>query len=95
MRTTAEECRRIGEFLARKLNACDDPVRFLLPEGGVSLLDAPGPAVPQSGGRRGAVHDPGARRGADRRPAPARLPHNINDPEFTDALVAAFTEVTR
>jgi uncharacterized protein (UPF0261 family) len=24
-----------------------------------------------------------------------RLPHNINDPEFADALVAAFQEVTR
>lgn len=41
-RTTAEECRRIGEFLARKLNACDGPLRFLRPAGGVSLLDAPG-----------------------------------------------------
>src|SRR5690606_14929865 len=42
MRTTPEECRRIAEFIAAKLNSCPGPVRFLLPEGGVSLLDAPG-----------------------------------------------------
>ena len=42
MRTTADENVAFGEFIAGKLNACDGPVRFLLPEGGVSLLDAPG-----------------------------------------------------
>jgi uncharacterized protein (UPF0261 family) len=95
MRTTVDECQRIGEFLAGKLNACSGPVRFLLPEGGVSLLDAPGQPF----------HDPEADQAlfdmlerlvtqtADRRIV--RLPHNINDPEFADALVAAFTEVTR
>ncbi len=42
MRTTVDENMAFGEFIAGKLNACDGPVRFLLPEGGVSLLDAPG-----------------------------------------------------
>ena len=42
MRTTADENVAFGEFIAGKLNACDGPVRFLLPEGGVSLIDAPG-----------------------------------------------------
>ena len=93
MRTSPEECRRIAEFLAGKLNACDGPVRLLIPEGGVSLLDAPGRPF----------HDPEAdavlfdtleqrvRQTADRRIV--RLPHNINDPEFADALVAAFHEL--
>ena len=94
MRTTREECQRIGQFLAGKLNACAGPVRFLLPEGGVSLLDAPGQPF----------HDPSADQAlfatlervvtqtADRRLI--RLPHNINDPRFADALVAAFSEIT-
>jgi uncharacterized protein (UPF0261 family) len=94
MRTTPEECREIGAFIARKLNACEGPVRFLLPEGGVSALDAPGAPF----------HDPAADRALfetietglvqtdDRRLV--RVPHNINDPEFADALVAAFQEVT-
>src|SRR6188472_2767729 len=42
MRTTPEENVAIGEFIADKLNACHGPVRFLLPEGGVSMIDAPG-----------------------------------------------------
>ena len=42
MRTTADECRRIGEFLVDKLNRMQGPVRFLIPQGGVSLIDAPG-----------------------------------------------------
>ncbi|MGO4838130.1 Tm-1-like ATP-binding domain-containing protein, partial [Rhizobiaceae sp. 2RAB30] len=44
MRTTAEECRAIGAWIAQRLNACDGPVRFLLPEKGVSALDIEGGA---------------------------------------------------
>ena len=44
MRTTAEECARIGRFIVEKLNRMDGPVRFLIPEGGVSLIDAAGKA---------------------------------------------------
>ena len=42
MRTTPEECVRIGRFIVEKLNRMEGPVRFLIPEGGVSLIDAPG-----------------------------------------------------
>ena len=42
MRTTAEENRQIGRWIAQKLNRCNGPVRFLIPEKGVSMLDAPG-----------------------------------------------------
>ena len=45
MRTTAAESRQIGFWIAEKLNRCDGPVRFLIPEKGTSALDAPGPAV--------------------------------------------------
>ncbi len=41
MRTTAEENERIGRFIVDKLNRMEGPVRFLIPEGGVSGLDAP------------------------------------------------------
>ena len=44
MRTTAAECREIGAWIAAKLNACDGPVRFLIPERGVSALDVAGGA---------------------------------------------------
>jgi uncharacterized protein (UPF0261 family) len=95
MRTTAEECRAIGRWLGEKLNACEGPVRFLIPERGVSALDIDG----------GAFFDPDADRvlfdtiadtvrwGRNRKLE--RLPVHINDPEFAAAAVAAFQEIAR
>lgn len=42
MRTTPDENRQIGTWIASRLNKCDGPVRFVLPLGGVSMIDAPG-----------------------------------------------------
>jgi uncharacterized protein (UPF0261 family) len=42
MRTTRDENRAIGEWIGSRLNEMNGPVRFLLPEGGVSMLDTPG-----------------------------------------------------
>lgn len=94
MRTTPDECRRIGEFLARKLNICPGPVRFLLPEGGVSLLDAPGQPFhdPEADAALFETLEREVRQDEHRRIV--RLPHNVNDAEFVDAALAAFREVT-
>ena len=93
MRTTVDENRAIGEFIATKLNAMQGPVRFLIPEGGVSAIDKPGQPF----------HDPEAdrvlfdtiakavRAGPDRKLM--RLPLHLNDDAFADALVAAWREV--
>ena len=80
MRTTREENRGDGRWIGERLNRMEGPVRFLLPEGGVSLLDAPGKPF----------HDPEADNGAVRshrrdfppdRPPPADpgVGANIND----------------
>ncbi len=42
MRTTPEENRAAGAWIAARLNRCEGPVRLLLPLGGVSAIDAPG-----------------------------------------------------
>jgi uncharacterized protein (UPF0261 family) len=42
MRTTAGECRRIGEIIAGKLNLSTGPVTVLLPMKGVSMIDLEG-----------------------------------------------------
>ena len=42
MRTTRDENVAFGRFIGERLNAMQGPVRFLLPEGGVSLLDQAG-----------------------------------------------------
>jgi uncharacterized protein (UPF0261 family) len=90
MRTTAEENERIGRWIGERLNRMDGPVRFVLPEGGVSALDAPG----------GPFWDPEADAALFRALARTvrqtgnrqliRLRHNINDPEFASAIVSAF-----
>lgn len=94
MRTTAEECRAIGEFLVTKINAMRGPVRFLIPEGGVSAIDRPGQPFhdPQANQVLFDTIEQGFRSGADRRLV--RLPHHINDEAFAQALVAAWHEVS-
>jgi uncharacterized protein (UPF0261 family) len=95
MRTTVEECVKIGRFIVDKLNRMEGPVRFLLPEGGVSLLDAPGKPFWDPAADK-ALFDTIAtnfRSGTNRKLV--RLPHNVNDDAFVDALIANFTEVVR
>ena len=93
MRTTAEECRRIGQFLVDKLNRLQGPVRFLIPQGGVSMLDTPGQPFWDPAADK-ALFDTlvgGFRSGTDRRLV--ALPHNINDQAFIDALVDNFNQI--
>ncbi len=90
MRTTVEENDRMGRWIGERLNEMTGPVRFYLTEGGVSLLDAPGQAF----------HDPAAdaalfkaleetvRQTSGRQLI--RVPHNINDPEFSQTVISAF-----
>jgi uncharacterized protein (UPF0261 family)/ABC-type branched-subunit amino acid transport system ATPase component len=93
MRATADECRAIGVFLADKLNAMAGPVRFLIPEGGVSAIDKPGQPFhdPEADRTLFAAIEERFRPGADRKLM--RLPMHINDEAFADALVAAWREV--
>jgi uncharacterized protein (UPF0261 family) len=93
MRTTAEECQQIGEWIGGKLSLCEGPVHFLIPEMGVSALDIEG----------GAFFDPDAdaalfdaiertiKPNAHRRIQ--RLPLHVNDPEFAEAAVAVFRQI--
>ena len=92
MRTTADECRAIGEFIARKLNAMQGPVRFLIPEGGVSQIDKAGQPFhdPEADRVLFAAIEANFRAGPDRQLR--RLPLHINDEAFAQALVAAWRE---
>ena len=94
MRTSVSECTEIGEFIAAKLNAMRGPVRFLLPEGGVSALDRPGQPFhdPQADQALFTALEKNFRISADRKLR--RLPLNVNDEAFAIALVAAWQEVS-
>ncbi len=93
MRSTSEECAQIGTWIGNKLNACDGPVRFLLPLRGVSALDIEG----------GAFHDPAANdalfqalrdtviQTPDRQLV--ELDMHINDPAFAEAAISNFNEI--
>lgn len=90
MRTTAQECAEMGRWIGARLNDMEGPVRFFLPLGGVSALDAPGQPF----------HDPKARTAlfealeATVRPTAnrqvLRRPEHINDPGFSAAVVESF-----
>ena len=94
MRTTADENRAIGEFLARKLNAMRGPVRFLMPEAGVSAIDKPGQPFHDAEADRVlfATIEQHFRPAADRKLM--RLPLHINDEAFANALVVAWHEIS-
>lgn len=90
MRTTPEENTAMGKWIGEKLNRMTGPVRFFLPEGGVSLLDAPNMAF----------HDPEANEAlfkaleetveqTDERQL-IRVPYNINDDDFADLVIKTF-----
>jgi uncharacterized protein (UPF0261 family) len=95
MRTTREENIAMGRWIGERLNRAIGPVRFLLPEGGVSVLDAPG--MP--------FHDPEAdealfqaientvQQTALRQII--RVPHAINTPEFAALAVQHFHDITQ
>ena len=93
MRTTPDENRVAGEWIGQRLNLMEGSVRFLLPEGGVSMLDRPGAPF----------HDPEADaalfeaiektvRPTSRRVV-ERVRANINDPVFVDAVIDAFNAI--
>lgn len=95
MRTTAEENVRIARMIADALKSARGPVALLIPEGGVSALDAPGKAF----------HDPEADAAlirtleAELRDSPQvhliKRPEHINDPSFADAAVRTLLDLMR
>jgi uncharacterized protein (UPF0261 family)/ABC-type branched-subunit amino acid transport system ATPase component len=95
MRTTPEECARIGAWIAERLNLCEGELRLLIPEGGVSALDAPGKPFWDPAADK-ALFDALQRglRQTDRRRI-QRLPHNINDPAFARALAETWRAIAR
>ncbi len=93
MRTTPEENVAIGEWIANRLNACEGEIRFVLPLGGVSAIDAP--SMP--------FHDPAADEALfaairsnfneTQRRRLIESPHHINDSAFAELLAEEFREI--
>jgi uncharacterized protein (UPF0261 family)/ABC-type branched-subunit amino acid transport system ATPase component len=90
MRTTPEENDRMGRWIAERLNRMDGLVRFFLPEGGVSALDAQGQPFwdPEADAALFKALERTVRQTGNRQLI--RVKHNINDPEFASTIVGAF-----
>lgn len=93
MRTTTSELVEIAEWISEKLNRSKGPVRLLLPEGGISAMDAPGQKF----------HDPDAREALFKalernfivsyRHQIVRVPFHINDEGFAAAVEKGVREI--
>lgn len=90
MRTTVEENERMGRWIGERLNQMDGPVRFFLPEGGVSALDARGQPFwdPEADAALFRTLERTVRSTGDRQLI--RVKQHINDPEFASTITVAF-----
>lgn len=95
MRTTPEENRKFGELLVGRLNQMEGPVRFLLPEGGVSAIDAKGQPFydPEADAALFEAIEAGFVATSMRQLL--RVPHNLNTVEFANIALAEFNSVTK
>ena len=93
MRTTPEENKRMGEWIVSKLNLMEGPVRFFLPEGGLSALDAPDMPFWDTQART-ALYD--AIRSGFKETENRKLiitSHHINDPDFAELVANTLREI--
>src|SRR5260370_35410312 len=87
MRTTPDENERMARWIGERLNRMDGPVRFFLPEGGVSALDAPGQPFwdPGADAALFTALERSVRQTSNRQLI--RVKRHINEPEFASAIV--------
>ncbi len=93
MRTTVEENRQIAQWMAAKLNRSTAPLVVLLPEKGVSALDAPGQPFEDPTADAALFEELAGSlvQTASRRLV--RLPYHINDRAFAQAAVEYFQQL--
>ncbi|QHM74253.1 hypothetical protein C7M52_00176 [Mixta theicola] len=93
MRTTPGENRAMAQWIAAKLNRCEGEVRFLIPEGGFSALDAPGMPFWAPEANEAFITTLEAELQQTQKRKIIRLPYNINDPKFADVAVQTFRSI--
>jgi uncharacterized protein (UPF0261 family) len=93
MRTTRDENAAAGAWIGERLNRMAGPVRFLLPLGGVSALDAPGKPFhdPEADSALFETIEKTVNRSTERQVI--RVPANINEPAFVAAIESAFRTI--
>ena len=90
MRTTVEENVRQARWIAGRLNQCQGEVRFLLPLGGVSALDAPGQPFWDPAADAALFETLAAELAQTDRRKLLEIPFHINHPQFAQAAAEEF-----
>lgn len=93
MRTTPEENYQLGVWIGQKLNRCNGPVRFIIPEGGFSALDAPGQLFFNPQARQAFSEGLEATLIQTAQRQIIKTPHHINTPEFCSLVLEQFQHV--
>lgn len=94
MRTTLEENIVFGRWIAERLNQMHGPVRFLLPEGGVSAIDAPGQPFHDPAADAALFETIEANVETTAMRELRRVPYNINTTEFAQVALAEFRSIS-
>jgi uncharacterized protein (UPF0261 family) len=90
MRTTPEENRQFARWIAGKLNRATKPLVVLIPERGVSAIDAPGQPFYDPLADAALFDELELRVEQDEHRRILRLPYHINDNPFAEHLVNEF-----
>ncbi|MCA9218390.1 MAG: Tm-1-like ATP-binding domain-containing protein [Planctomycetales bacterium] len=93
MRTTVDENKTIAEWITNKLNRATSPVTVLIPERGVSMLDAPGQPFYDPAANEALFTTVEQQLHVDDHRRIVRVPHHINDDAFASALVEHFESI--
>lgn len=93
MRTTVDENITMAKWIAARLNRCQGEVRFLVPEGGFSALDAPGQPFWHPQADEAFISTLETELEQNDRRQIVRLPYNINDPLFANEAVGIFRQL--
>lgn len=95
MRTTEQENIEMARWIGEKLNRCQGEVRFLIPEGGFSALDAPGQPFWDEKALHAFIHTLEETVIQTDKRRLVHYPFNINDPQFAQAAVENFKEIAK
>ncbi len=93
MRTNLVENIEMGKWIANKLNQMEAPVRFFIPEKGVSVLSVKGQVFYEPAADKALFETLEKEVKQTKNRQLIRLPYAINDAEFSAAVVAAFYEI--
>lgn len=87
MRTTVEENRQMGHWIAEKLNACEGEIRFIIPTAGFSALDIDGAPFWDPQADQTFIDALTQHLVTTEKRQLILSPHHINSPEFCEQVI--------